>query len=373
MIRFDNKLMKIYYNFNDKFIEGQPDAFPREFYPIFGLSLTFNTFLTEQYTGTYWNKEHVDFVENLAGDLLTVFKRIMKRNTWLTSKTKEYALKKLDHMELIIGKPKKMREDPILDYSPDDAWYNMSLISKWRKNKYLKLEGKIAIDIPLIDWKQFKLIGTQAYVVNAYYQMNKNKIFIPMAIMHKPFINLNERGFEFNLARMGYTLGHEMSHALDNSGSKYDYNGNLYNWWAPEDKKKYNIIVKDIMKQYETFASYDDIKFNAEITAGEDMADISGIAICQEYLCNYFEVNNVVMPIRQLALKEFFVHYATHQRQHIYKRAELAQLSTNPHPLDKYRTNCVLARSELFQVMYNIKKGDKMWWPLNNVNTTIWN
>ena len=116
-----------------------------------------------------------------------------------------------------------------------------------------------------------------------------------------------------------------------------------------------------------------EIKFNAEITAGEDMADISGIAICQEYLCNYFEVNNVVMPIRQLALKEFFVHYATHQRQHIYKRAELAQLSTNPHPLDKYRTNCVLARSELFQVMYNIKKGDKMWWPLNNVNTTIWN
>lgn len=373
MIRFDRNLIHIYYDFNAKFIEGQPDPFPESFYPIFGLSYTFNTFLTDQYVGAYSKAEHINFISNLANDLLTVFKRIMKRNTWLTPKTKAYALKKLDHLELVLGKSAQMREDPLLDYSPDDAWYNMSLISKWKKEKYINLEGKAVIDIPLIDWKQFKMIGTQAYVVNAYYQMNKNKIFIPMAIMHKPFVNLDQNGFEFNLARMGYTLGHEMSHALDNSGSKYDYKGNLHNWWAPEDKKKYNDIVKDIIKQYETFASYDGIQFNAAITVGEDMADISGMAICQEYLCDYHEVNNVVMPIRQLSLKEFYVHYATHQRQHIYKRAELVQLGTNPHPLDKYRTNCVLARLDLFKEMYNIKKGDKMWWTSNNVNTTIWN
>jgi putative endopeptidase len=373
MIRFDNKLVNIYYDFNDKFIEGQPDPFPKELYPIFGLSYTFNTFLTEEYVTNYWNEEYVAFVENMATNLLIVFKRIMRRNTWLSETTKSYALKKLDHLELTIARPKKLRDDPLLDYSPTDAWYNMTLISTWKKDKYLNLQGKEVIDIPLIDWKQFKLVGTQAYVVNAYYQMNKNKIFVPMAIMQKPFINLEQRGFQFNLARMGYTLGHEMSHALDNTGSKYDYKGNLYNWWKPEDKKKYNLIVKDIIKQYETFASYDGVKFNAEITVGEDMADISGMAICQEYLLDYFEVNSVITPVRDLMLKEFYVHYASHQRQHIYKRAVNAQLGTNPHPLDKYRTNCVLARLDLFKVMYNIKKGDKMFWPTNNVNSTIWN
>ena len=373
MIRFDNKLVNIYYDFNDKFIEGQPDPFPRELYPIFGLSLTFNTFLTDEYVTNYWNQEYVSFVENMGSNLLIVFKRIMRRNTWLTEETKSYALKKLDHLELTIAKPKKMREDPLLEYSPTDAWYNMSLIASWKKDKYLNLQGKEVIDIPLIDWKKFKLIGTQAYVVNAYYEMNKNKIFVPMAIMQKPFINLEQRGFQFNLARMGYTLGHEMSHALDNTGSKYDYKGNLHNWWKPEDKKKYNLIVKDIIKQYETFASYDGVKFNAEITVGEDMADISGMAICQEYLLDYFEVNGVITPVRDLSLKEFYVHYASHQRQHIYKRAVNAQLGTNPHPLDKYRTNCVLARLDLFKVMYNIKKGDKMFWPTNNIDSTIWN
>jgi len=373
MIRFDSKLVKIYYNFNDKFIEGQPNPFPRDLYPIFGLSLTFNTFLTEQYVGAYWNAENVKFVENIAGDLLTVFKRIIQRNTWLTPKTKKYAIKKLDYLEFIIAKPKDMREDPLLEYTVDDDWYNMSLLCEWKKNKYLQLQGKEVVDIPLIDWKEFKLIGTQAYVVNAYYEMNNNKIFIPMAIMQNPFINLTQRGFEYNLARIGYILGHEMSHALDNTGSKHDYKGNLYNWWQPEDKKRYDLIVKNIIKQYETFASYDGIKFSADITVGEDMADISGMAICQEYLLDYFEVNNVVMPIRDLSLKEFYVHFASHQRQYIYKRAVNVQLGTNPHPLDKYRTNCILARLELFKVMFNIKEGDKMWWKTNNVNSTIWN
>lgn len=373
MIRFDDKLLKIYYDFNDKFIEGQPDPFPRNLYPIFGLSLTFNTFLTDEFVGAYWNKEAVDFIKNIATDLLTVFKRIMKRNTWLTPKTKAYAIKKLDHLKFTIAKPEIMREDPLLPYSEDDAWYNMSLLCKWKKDKYLQLQGKEVVDIPFIDWKQFKLIGTQAYVVNAYYEMSKNEIFIPMAIIRKPFINLGQRGFEYNLARMGYTLGHEMSHALDNTGSKYDYKGNLHNWWQPEDRKKYKSIVNGIVKQYETFASYDGIKFNAEITVGEDMADISGMAICQEYLLDYFEVNNVAVPVRDLSLREFYVHFASHQRQYIYKRAVNAQLGTNPHPLDKYRTNCVLARLELFKVMYNIKEGDKMWWKTNDVNSTIWN
>jgi predicted metalloendopeptidase len=342
-------------------------------YPIFGLSLTFNTFLTNEYVGSYWNQVNADFVQDIATNLLTVFKRIIKRNTWLTEETKLYALKKLDHLELIIAKPKKLREDPLLEYEEKDAWYNMSLIGKWRKDKYIKLQGKEIVDVPLIDWKNFKLVGTQAYVVNAYYEMNKNKIFVPLAIMQHPCINLDERGLEYNIARIGYTLGNEMSHALDNTGSKYDYKGNLYNWWKPSDQKKYNEIVKNIIKQYETFASYDGIKFNAELTVGEDMADISGMAICQEYLLDYFDVNDIEMSIRELELKVFYVHYASHQRQHIYKRALKAQLNTNPHPLDKYRTNCVLARLEIFKVIYEIKKGDKMWWHTNDVNSTIWN
>jgi predicted metalloendopeptidase len=64
---------------------------------------------------------------------------------------------------------------------------------------------------------------------------------------------------------IGYTLGHEMSHSLDDTGSKYDYKGNLHNWWTPDDRRKFEAKVRDVVKQYETFALYDGIKMDATL------------------------------------------------------------------------------------------------------------
>jgi predicted metalloendopeptidase len=369
LIRFDKNLRTISFKFNKRFIEGQVAIFPREIFPIFGLSLTFNSFLTEEYERKFRNENNIKYVENMGYDLIHVFKRIIKRNTWMSAKTKEYALLKLEHLTLTIARPSVIRDDPLLEYHPEDAWGNMRKLCDWKTSKYLKLLNNEVIDIPIIDWNEFKLIGQQAYVVNAYYTPTLNSIYIPLAYLQKPFIDMNERGIEYNLSHVGYTLAHEMSHALDENGSKYDHKGNLHNWWSPQDKIKYKRIIHDIIKQYERFASYDGIKFDASIGIGEDMADISGLAICTEYLIDFQNKNEDLIPIRSLSCQAFMVYFAMQQRQFIYKKAINAQLKTNPHPLDKYRTNVPLSRLELFRSIYNIKKGDKMWWPSTN---TIW-
>ena len=368
MIRFSRKSVNVYYNFYGKFIQGQQEPFPIELYPIFGLSYTFNTFLTEEYVSKYKNEVAVRYVDILGRDLITVFKRIIGRNTWLSEKTKKYALLKLEHLKLLVAQPKVLREDPLLDYSADDAWGNMCLISAWKIEKYIKLEGNEVIDIPIVDWNDFKLVGQQAYIVNAFYTPTSNSIYIPLAYIQKPFVDLGERGIEYDLARIGFTLAHEMSHSLDDLGSKYDYKGNLHDWWTPEDKRKYKLIIKDIIHQYEKLASYDGIKFDASIGVGEDMADISGLSICTEYLADFQEKNQDIVPIKSLSFQAFFVYYAMQQRGHIYKEAIKAQLKTNPHPLEKYRTNAPLSRIMLFKSLYNVKKGDKMWWN----NDTVW-
>lgn len=369
MIRFDNKLRPLYYDFNGKFLHGQPNIVPGAIYPIIGLSLTFNTLLTNEYVKRNYDENKVQYVRNMGKDLITVFKRIIGRNTWLSPKTKKYALLKLEHLKLEIAQPRDLRYDPLLDYSHDDAWGNLEKICFWKTKKYVGLEGKDVIDIPLMDWNTFKLIGKQAYIVNAFYTPTENSIYIPLAYLQKPFIDLDERGIEYNLAHVGYTLTHEMSHSLDETGSKYDHNGNLHNWWTKEDKIKYKRIIKDIIKQYEVFAAYDKIEFDAEIGIGEDMADISGLAICEEYLRDFQMKNSDIVPIASLSFQAFFVYFAFQQRQHVYKKAFEAQLKTNPHPMDKYRTNVPLSRMELFRSLYNVKKGDKMWW---HSTSTIW-
>jgi predicted metalloendopeptidase len=160
-----------------------------------------------------------------------------------------------------------------------------------------------------------------------------------------------------------------MSHALDDFGSKYNKYGQLENWWTEKDKKQFEKIQENIVKQYELFASYDGIKLDAWPTIGENLADISGFAICQEYLRDFQLKNQDILPVQSLSFTSFFVYFAIQSRQKISKKAILAQLKTNPHPLDKYRCNVPLSRSRIFRAIYDIKKGDKMWW---NTTSNVW-
>jgi putative endopeptidase len=369
LIRFHKDWREIHFHFNEELLSGQSVIFPRELFPVFGVSACFNTLITNEYVHKNNKPHYVKYMRNMAEDMKLVFTRIIKRNTWLSPKTKKYALLKLKHMKLIIGTPEKMREDPLLDYVEDDPWRNLELLSIWRAKECTKLHGKPVIDIPLIDWKVFKLVGYQSYIVNAFYTPTQNSIYIPSAYLQKPFIDLDERGIEYNLAHVGFTLGHEMSHSLDDLGSQYDYKGNLKNWWTPEDRKEFNKKVKDVIEQYEEAAARDGIKLDASLSTGESLADISGLAICHEYLRDFQDNNQDIVPIRSLSFQAFYCYYAVQAKQQISKRAIKAQTITNPHPLDKYRTNCTLSRLELFKSIHNVQKGDAMYWRNSD---TIW-
>jgi putative endopeptidase len=366
--RWNSRGREIVFEFLGSYVRGQEMSVQSELAPVYSLGYAFNTLLTNEYIKKYENKQRVDYVKTMAEDLKTVFIRIIKRNTWLQPQTKEKALKKLTNFNLVVGSPKLLREDPFFKYSSTDAWGNMLKISNWRHHKAIQLEGKPVIDIPVMDWAQVppKFVGTQAYVVNASYTPSKNGIYIPLGYIQKPFVDLEERGIEYNLAHIGFTLGHEMSHALDDWGSQYDETGKLNNWWTNKDRKKFKQIQDDVIKQYEVFAAYDKIKFDASISIGEDLADISGLTICREYLRDFQLKNEDILPIQSLSFEAFFVYFAYQMRQKIGQKAIQAQLKTNPHPLDKYRTNVPLSRMPLFREIYGIKKGDKMWWHSTN-------
>jgi putative endopeptidase len=370
IMRYHNRWRMVYFDFHGKFVEGKPIPYPKELYPIFGLSFCFNTFLTNEYIDKNKKQQYIDYTHNMGADLLTVFKRIITRNKWLSPSTKKYALLKLENIKLEVGSPKILRDDPILDYNSKEAYQNIRRIAYWRTNQMIKLDGKTSdIDIPVIDWQQHKMVGKQSYIVNAYYTPTENSIYVPLAYLQKPFIDLDERGIEYNLAHIGYTLGHEMSHCLDDLGSKYDEKGNLHNWWTKHDRKIFNSKVNNVIKQYEQFAGYDGIKMDASLSTGENLADISGMAICEEYLKDFQDKNEDIVPIRALSFHVFFVYLAVQARQKIFDDAIKAQLKTNPHPMDKYRTNCPLARLELFRSLYNVKKKNKMYWSSMD---TIW-
>ena len=369
MIRFDWDWNEIHFEFHEKFVKGQPVRFPKEIYSIWPLAFTYNTFLTSEYVSHHNNPVKEAYVKNMIEDFRYIFINKIKRNKWLSPSTKAMAIKKLENINIIVGVPERLREDPILNYTKDDPWYNMGLICAYNRKEMISLEGQTVIDIPSVDWNNLGLIGSQAYVVNAYYQSTDNSIYFPLAYLQKPFIDLEQRGIEYNLAYVGYAIGHELSHCLDNTGSKYDEIGNLKNWWSKEDKAKYQKKIDDVIKQYEENAKRDGIDFDASIGTGENLADISGLSLAEEYLFYFQLLNGDIAPIKKNSLEAFYIYSAQTWRQKIFDKALPAQLKQNPHPLDKYRCNCPLARLPLFREIYNVKEGDGMWW--NNTDT-IW-
>jgi len=364
IVRYIDGGREIYYNFNGKFVKGMEDIVDNHLSRIFPLAFAYNKFLTDKYIEQNDKHREINYIQVLAEDLLTVFKRIIKRNTWMQEQTKQKALTKLNKIKLKIGQPDNLREDPTITYSSNDIWSNLFKIAKWRSTQAVKLEGKHPIDIAVIDWSKIppKFISKQPYIVNAFYTPIENSIYIPLGYIQKPFIDLGERGKEYNLAQIGYTISHEMSHSLDNHGSKYDENGKLFDWWTPKDKHKFKEIQNDVVKQYESFALRDGIHFDATISIGEDLADISGLNICTEYLRDFQLKNKDILPIQKQSFNTFFIYFAIQYREKLSKKAIDAQLKTNPHPLNKYRCNIPLSRIPIFRILYNINKNNKMWW-----------
>ena len=129
IIRWEPSLRDIHYQFHKRLLEGQPVIMPLDIYPIFVLSMTFNTFLSNQYTDHNQNPLYVGYVNNLLNDLKYIFIRKLKRNTWLSPHTRAYAIKKMEKLAIVVGHPEKLREDPLLDYKGNyDSWYNISCI-----------------------------------------------------------------------------------------------------------------------------------------------------------------------------------------------------------------------------------------------------
>ena len=371
LIRITKAWEHITFDFFGKFEKGQEainksDAVSASLY----MSIPFNSFLTSEYVKKFENPQAMEYTKTMCNDLKLVFRRILERNNWMQPSTKKYALKKLDSFKFIYGKQDDIMEDPNINYTKI-LYDNMRKLNDWRLQKFIELEGKHVIDIPMMDWTKYpvKMTGTQAYIVNASYTPAKNAIYINLGYIQKPFIDLDERGIEYNLAYLGFTICHEMSHGFDDMGSKYGADGKLFDWWTEKDKKKYKEIQKDVIKQYEEFAARDGIKFDAEMSIGEDLADISGLAICDEYLRDFQDNNQDLIPIRALSYEGFYTYFAFQQKQMIGKQAISALLKGDPHPIDKYRCNVPLSRSEIFRALHNVKKGDGMWW--HNTNT-VW-
>jgi predicted metalloendopeptidase len=346
-----------------KFLEHS-SIYDVEIYAIRIVLKAFNKILSELYVQKYYNADTFNYVTNMSNDLKMVLYNIIKQNKWMTSKTRNYALKKIENLKIIIGSTLTISNDYDIYYNNSELWQNLLNFSSMKFNQFLMLIGENVIDLNKNNWKlsHTEYTTNKAYMVNAIYKPDSNSIFIPLAYIQQPFINLSGLGFEYNLAYFGFTLAHELSHSLDSNGSNYDINGNLFNWWTDADKKKYKKIQDKINLQYLLLENKNN-NFYPEKNITENIADIMGLYICEKYLIDYYQIKELPNVVIKEKLIDFYVFYA-YQMKSIMSKYTMKMLTRNNiHSLNEYRVNVPLSRSPYFKAIYKIKKGDKMYYP----------
>ena len=381
LICFHDKWREIYLDFNDTLIRGKDTHFPREYVPILGLAYAFPKTMTEEFTRRFKNEEMVAKVREIGNTMLECFKERIQNNGWMSHITKKGALKKLNTLRINIGEANLSAPDPTnLDYDPKDAWGNLLKRSVQRTEYIARHHGSAGsssssssalspTDLDIMNWGTMKLVGYQSFVVNAYYTPNTNSIYIPTAYMHSMNVQFG-RGYEYDLASVGFTFGHEISHALHVSARVYNHRGIIKNWWTRDDVATYERKIAAIRRQYEEISRKDGFVIDGNLSLPENLADVTGLAVCEDALNRFLDANATADPgasdtasehIRAMSFYNFYTYYAIQNRQYANRREILVQVLTNPHLNLKIRTNVPLMRSKTFRDVIEIKKGDKMY------------
>ncbi len=196
--------------------------------------------------------------------------------------------------------------------------------------------------------------------VDAYYNAARNEIVFPAGILQPPFF-YPDGDDAINYGATGGVIGHEITHRFDNSGRKFDAQGNQTDWWTAEDAKNFDQRAACIIQQFDGYQVEQDVHENGKLVQGESIADLGGLTIAYRAYKKSLEGKPEPPPIDGLTAEQrFFVAYARIWAAN--HRPEFARLmaATNEHPLGRYRAIGTLSNMPEFARAFACNAGAAM-------------
>jgi predicted metalloendopeptidase len=358
MSSFHSRLYAFVFEFFTVKIRGaNPKNVERSLMATYNICNIMNTTISNCYIKHYENKKEIAFVKELIVRIKRTFKERITKNTWLSSKTKELALNKIDKLVDAIGYREKLLEDPDCIFFEYDAFGNNVKYANWVFDGYKK---QLENTVPSTDY-WLKHDEMNVFTVNAFYNNVKNEFILPNAILQKPFLDLSKK-ISYNLAYIGFIIAHEMVHGFDTEGCQFDATGTLNYWWSKQDKANYKLLQDDVVEHYEALALKDGVKLDGHMTLDENIADISALNIVEDTLETYLIEQNIFGDTQTAYFKDLYINYARQWRSKLSLTKQNNLLQTDVHSLSKYRVNCVLMRSQRFNAIFNIASKDGMYY-----------
>jgi len=274
--------------------------------------------------------------------------------SWMTDETKKQAKIKLQAIRNKIGYPDAWRDYSSLTVVRGDLLGNFLRANEFESRREIAKIGK-----PL-DRKEW---GMTPPTVNAYYSSSYNEIVFPAGILQPPFFD-KKMDDAVNFGGIGLVIGHELTHGFDDQGRKFDPQGNLHDWWTPEDGKEFEKRVSCVADEYSSFVAVDDLKLNGRLTLGENTADNGGARIALMALERMIAEDKTGKEGEKIdgytPEQRFFLGFARVWCEKRRPESARMQVTTNPHSPGKWRVNGVVQNMPEFQQAWGCKAGQPM-------------
>lgn len=261
---------------------------------------TLGDLLGQLYVAKYFKPDAKVRMDELIANLRKAFEIRIKNLDWMSDVTKQKALEKLHAFVPKIGYPSKWRTYNGLMINPATYVQNLRNAGTWAYKEMVEQLGKP------VDRTRF---GMTPPTVNAYYSPTMNEIVFPAGILQFPFFDPNADD-AVNYGGIGAVIGHEMSHGFDDTGSQYDKDGNLRNWWTAEDRDKFNAKTKLLGEQFDDYKVLDTIPVNGKFTMGENIGDLGGLNAAYEAfkMTNKGSLRKKLMVLHPISVSSYHGH-----------------------------------------------------------------
>jgi putative endopeptidase len=300
----------------------------------------------EKYFPPQAKQRMIDLVNNLKAAL---HDRILGLS-WMSDSTKQEALDKLQKINVKVGYPDKWIDYSTLEVGTASYYENVIKASKFQLQREI---AKIGKPVDRTEW------GMTPQTVNAYYNPNMNEIVFPAAILQPPFFYMNGDD-AVNYGAIGVVIGHEMSHGFDDQGRQYDKEGNLRDWWKPEDSKNFEAQTQVLVDQYNAYTILDSLHVDGKLTLGENIADLGGVNISYTALQKAMAGKDMEAKIDGFTSPQrFFLSYAQVWRNNIRDKELMRRLKEDVHSPGETRVNGIVYNIPTFYQAFNIKPTDK--------------
>lgn len=319
-----------------------------------------NNLLGEEFAQFYVAKF---FPEQAKKELLTMASYLVKAYhnridnlTWMSDTTKQKAKVKLDKFVTEVGYPNKWKDYSALTLKSKEEggsfYENLKAISQWAYQDELNKVGK---PVDINEW------GMLPQIVNASYSPLMNRIVFPAGILQAPLYDIKADP-AVNFGAIGAIIGHEITHGFDDSGSKFDGEGNLVNWWTAEDRQRFEKLADRLVAQFNQFEVAPNVYVNGRFTLGENIADLGGLSIAYDAMKLYQQDHGTVKAIDNLTQDQrFFMSWTRSWRAKATVQSLTHQVKSDPHAPGKFRAFAPVLNISYFHKVFGTQPGDKMY------------